>query len=428
MNVIDRRLNPKGKSLGNRQRFLKRAKEQVRKAVSSSSAKRAVSDIESGDKISIPIDGIREPTFRHSQTGGHREHILPGNKEYVEGDTIPRPPSGGGGRGSEGSPDGDGEDDFRFVLSQEEFLDLFLEDLELPDLTKKKVKQAASFSLTRAGYSTTGSPANLNVVRTVRNSLQRRIALRRPSAMELEALAAEIERLEQGGEQADRLAALREELERLERRRQVVPFIDPIDVRYNRFDVVPKPITQAVMFCLMDVSGSMTEHMKDLAKRFFMLLYVFLTRSYKHVDIVFIRHTHRASEVDEQTFFYSRESGGTVVSTALDEMRRVIRERYPVEDWNIYAAQASDGDNVQSDNRRAADMLENMILPMCQYFAYIEVGSDRGHPNLSYESALWMAYRGVSEKVGLPAMRKVSKKADIYPVFRELFSRERTAA
>ena len=79
------------------------------------------------------------------------------------------------------------------------------------------------------------------------------------------------------------------------------------------------------MFCLMDVSGSMTEQMKDLAKRFFMLLHVFLTRRYKHVDIVFIRHTSSAQEVDEDTFFHSRETGGTIVSTALDEMMRVVR-------------------------------------------------------------------------------------------------------
>ena len=102
----------------------------------------------------------------------------------------------------------------------------------------------------------------------------------------------------------------------MRRRWREIPFLDPIDVRFNRFEAVPKPITQAVMFCLMDVSGSMSEEMKDLAKRFFMLLYLFIQRRYRHVEIVFIRHTHHAEEVDEDTFFYSRETGGTVVSTA----------------------------------------------------------------------------------------------------------------
>ena len=83
----------------------------------------------------------------------------------------------------------------------------------------------------------------------------------------------------------------------------MIPYIDPLDVRYRRFEAHPKPVAQAVMFCLMDVSGSMTEHMKDLAKRFYVLLYIFLKRRYKNVDVVFIRHTHQAQEVDEDTFF-----------------------------------------------------------------------------------------------------------------------------
>ena len=129
------------------------------------------------------------------------------------------------------------------------------------------------------------------------------------------------------------------------------------------------------MFCLMDVSGSMTEHMKDLAKRFYMLLYIFLTRRYKHVEIVFIRHTHEAKEVDEETFFHSPETGGTVVSTALDEMRGSSTERYPPADWNIYAAQASDGDNAPNDSEQTRRAAERDDLPACQYFAYLEVGT-----------------------------------------------------
>ena len=105
------------------------------------------------------------------------------------------------------------------------------------------------------------------------------------------------------------------------------------------------------MFCLMDVSGSMTEHMKDLAKRFYMLLYVFLKRRYRHVEIVFIRHTDRAEEVDEETFFHGPASGGTLVSSALQAMHDIVRSRFRPADWNIYAAQASDGDNSYSRRR-----------------------------------------------------------------------------
>lgn len=430
MNIIDRRRNPQGKSLANRQRFLRRAKEQVVKAVRDASSKRGIQDIENGDKITISAGGVREPSFHRAQSGGIRDYVVPGNKEFVEKDTIARPPSGGGGGGNEGSPDGDGDDDFRFVLSREEFLDIFLEDLELPDLVKQRVKQSEAHSLTRAGYSVSGSPSNLNLVRTMRNSLSRRIALHRPKVDELFDLEREIARLEAENGDPTLLEELRERYARQSSRSKRIPFIDPVDVRYNRFETVPKPIAQAVMFCLMDVSGSMTEHMKDLAKRFFMLLYLFLKRRYRSVDIVFIRHTHEAKEVDEQTFFYSTETGGTVVSTALEEMQRIVRERYPDQEWNIYAAQASDGDNMSSDNAKSATLLRDMILPMCQYFAYIEVAAEHsiGLSALGRETELWRTYKMVQAPALPLAMRRVRSRREIYPVFRDLFAKDKVGA
>jgi uncharacterized protein len=356
-----------------------------------------------------------------------RDHVLPGNKQFVKGDKVPRPPSGDGGRGSRGSPDGDGEDGFRFVLSKDEFLDIFLEDLELPDLAKKAVKQTEFPAYARAGYSVTGSPASLSLVRTLRHSLSRRQALRRPSLSELEELEARIAALREAGDDPVSLAALEEKHVKTLARRKRIPFIDPYDLRYKRFEPVPKPIAQAVMFCLMDVSGSMTESMKDLAKRFFMLLHLFLARRYRHVEVVFIRHTHEAQEVDEQTFFYSTETGGTVVSTALEEMKRVIAKRYPVGSWNIYAAQASDGDNTSDDNSRAVTLLDQVLLPLSQYFAYIEVGSE-DKDWTAPDTELWNAYKVLRKPGANLAMRKVRRRTDIFPVFRDLFSRDRQAA
>ena len=187
------------------------------------------------------------------------------------------------------------------------------------------------------------------------------------------------------------------------------------------------------MFCLMDVSGSMSEHMKDLAKRFYMLLYIFLTRRYQHVDIIFIRHTHEAKEVDEQTFFHSPETGGTVVSSALLEMQRIVAERYSPQDWNIYAAQASDGDNSSDDNGACAALLTDVILPLCQYFAYLEVGAEETRAPagfIKHRTALWRTYEPLRDQ-GAIAMRRVTHRREIYPVFRELFRRgglEETAA
>ncbi|HUN41103.1 MAG TPA: YeaH/YhbH family protein [Acetobacteraceae bacterium] len=427
MHIVDRRLNPSGKNLANRQRFMRRAKSLIRKAVHETSASRSIKDADQEGEVSLPAQGVHEPSLHRSASGGIRDHLLPGNKEYIEGDTIPRPQGGSGGGGSEGSPDGEGQDDFRFALSRDEFVDLFLEDLELPDLAKRRVVNAEAVTWHRAGYSVTGSPANLALNRTVRNSLSRRIALRRPKTADIQALRDEIAALASDGEEETRRLELEAELERKLRRTSLIPYIDPIDVRYKRFEAQPKPVAQAVMFCLMDVSGSMTEHMKDLAKRFYVLLYIFLKRRYKNVDVVFIRHTHQAQEVDEDTFFHSPETGGTVVSTALEEMQRVIEERYSPDNWNIYAAQASDGDNTASDNDKTAALLVDVILPVCQYYAYLEVGRDSEHfpPGfIRRDSDLWQTYTAICRSGAPMAMRKVGHRRDIYPVFRELFARK----
>src|SRR5262245_19487581 len=230
-----------------------------------------------------------EPRFRRE--GGTRDMVLPGNKKFVEGDILPRPEQGGGkGRGA---GEGDSEDAFRFVLSRDEFVDLFLDDLELPDLAKRKLAEVESEGIRRAGYSMSGSPANISISRTVSRALARRVALKRPSPEALAALEAELLECSEA-----RRVELLAEIEALKAKIKRIPFIDPIDIRYRRFETVPKPVAQAVMFCLMDVSGSMTEHMKDLAKRFYMLLYVFVTRRYRHVETVFIRHPDLAEERD----------------------------------------------------------------------------------------------------------------------------------
>ncbi|WP_237216464.1 YeaH/YhbH family protein [Falsiroseomonas oryziterrae] len=420
MQIVDRRLNPGGKSLANRQRFLRRAKDMVRDAVRNSAGERSLKDIERGGEVTIPASGVKEPHFRRAG-GGFREHVLPGNKEYLEGDTIPRPPGGGGG-GSEGSPDGEGEDAFRFALTQEEFLDLFLEDLELPELAKKRVVEGDASGVRRAGFATQGSPSNLALGRTMRNALSRRLALRRPKPDEVE----ELEEALRVAEAADPAEAelLRGRIARLKARATRIPYIDPIDVRYRQFEPAPKPIARAVMFCLMDVSGSMTEGMKDLAKRFYLLLHLFLKRRYKHVDVVFIRHTHEAKEVDEETFFRSPETGGTIVSTAFEEMLKVVEARYSPADWNIYVAQASDGDNTTADNERTAQLVMERIVPVCQYFAYLEVGrEDDGGPIgfMPRETELWRTYGRLRIEEPRIAMRKVRHRKDIYPVFRDLF-------
>jgi uncharacterized sporulation protein YeaH/YhbH (DUF444 family) len=419
--IIDRRLAGKNKSIGNRERFLRRHKEQIREAVKRAIDGRGIRDIERGEDIHIPKRDLTEPVFGHGQ-GGVREIVHPGNQDYVRGDRIERPKGGGGGGGGgQASDSGEGEDDFVFSLSREEFMQVFFEDLALPHLIRTQLAEVPEWKSHRAGFSSDGTPNNLHVVRSMRGAIGRRIALgasSRRSLRELEAQLAELQAsLVPGDELIEReIAALEEEIAALRHRVERIPYLDPIDLRYRSRVKVPVPTSKAVMFCLMDVSGSMDEGRKELSKRFFILLYLFLTRHYEKIELVFIRHHTQAQEVDEENFFHARETGGTVVSSALVLMEEVIRARYNPSEWNIYGAQASDGDNWHHDSGRCRELLNDKILPLCRYYAYVQVADE--------EQNLWEEYTQLLEANRHFAMRKATSAAQIYPVFRDLFKKE----
>lgn len=420
-NITDRRLNPSGKNLNNRQRFLERVKKKISSSVSKGLQKRRIED--SGDaEISISTDGIEEPTFVYDADHGVWDHLLPGNHDYNVGDTIPRPPEGGG-RGSKGAPDGEGEDDFRFYISHDEYIDAILDDLSLPDMTKESERHTLSYEYHRAGYTPVGAACNLALEKTMIQGIARRIALKTPKILRISELLDELDALD---DDDDDRRVIEDEIAELRERAVAIPFLDKTDLRYHNTVKHQVPITQAVMMCCMDVSGSMTEHMKDLAKRFYILLYVFLKRMYKNVDVVFIRHTHQAQEVDEDTFFHSPETGGTVVSTAYDEMGRIIKDRYPINEWNIYCAQASDGDNTTSDNDIAEKKLASM-LPWLQYLTYIECGRDGSAMPPGFvrrKSDLWEVMERLNIAfAGKIAMRQITDRGQIIEVFRSFFKR-----
>ncbi|HHI94569.1 MAG TPA: YeaH/YhbH family protein [Gammaproteobacteria bacterium] len=414
--IIDRRINGKHKSAVNRQRFLRRFRQQIKKAVSDAIDSRSITEVDQGEKINIPSKDTHEPVFGHGP-GGRRDAVHPGNREFVSGDRIARPPNSGGGGGSEASDQGEGEDEFAFQLSREEFLEFFFEDLELPDLVKTQLTKITNFKSVRAGYSTTGVPSNIDIVRSLTGALARRIALRAPYSVELKEAQTELFALQNTGEHTTRIEELEEEIRRLEDKIATIPFVDTFDLRYRNRIQKPTPTTQAVMFCLMDVSGSMDEARKEMAKRFFILLYMFLTKTYENIQVVFIRHHTTAKEVNEEDFFYSRETGGTVVSSALELMLKIIKERFPTNDWNIYAAQASDGDNWDGDSPNCSALLNNSIMPLLQYFAYIEI-MPHNH------QSLWRHYESVKTQHRNFDMQSIDSNNEIYPVFRKLFARK----
>lgn len=424
--VIDRRLNGKNKSAVNRERFLRRYRKHIKKAVADAVHKRSITNIEQGEKISIPSRDLKEPIFHHGR-GGRREIVHPGNKEFVAGDRLPKPPSGGGGGSGEGqaSDQGEGMDEFVFQITQDEFLDFLFDDLALPNLARKQLKDTEAFKYVRSGFSTQGTPAKLNIVRSLRGAYGRRLSLggsRRRKLRELEALLAELHAAPDSEDPAfskkDQVRVLEDEIAALKSRVKRIPWIDEIDLRYNQHLKQPQPATSAVMFCLMDVSGSMSQMHKDIAKRFFILLYLFLKKNYQRIEVVFIRHHTSAKEVNEEEFFYSRETGGTIVSSALKLMKQVIEARYSPAEWNIYAAQASDGDNWNDDSPVCGKILSEQILPLVQYYSYVEI-TPQDHQMLWYEYEKLQQAHPESF-----AMQQIANAGDIYPVFRQLFERK----
>ena len=416
INIVDRRKSPKGKSSENRQRLLKRIDGQIKKALPDIVKGTNVKDLtSSNERVKIPVKGIGEPQFTYDKDTGDKEMVHPGNKEYSEGDLIKKPKGGGGGSGQgKGSNDPSvTEDEFTVSISREEFLDYFFADLELPDLVKKHLNSLVDFKQKRAGYSNYGNPSRLNVTRSYKNSMARRMAV----GLFFDKKIKEIEEKLKTETDSIVIDALQKELDKLKKMKLSVSFMEEVDLQYNNFEKVSVPITSAVMFCIMDVSGSMGEQEKDISKRFFMLLYMFLTKQYEKIEMVFVRHHTSAKEVSEDEFFNSKESGGTVVVTALELMAKIIRERYS-DGWNIYAAQASDGDVWDySDASDCYKILDSDILSKVQYMIYIEICRSR-------EGDLWEKYSILKNKHKNFEIGRINGVGDIWKVFQDFFKKK----
>jgi hypothetical protein len=463
--IVDRRGQSRGKELPSRERFMKRLKQRhkqrVKDAVNKKISEGNITDMgKGGTGITVPRRDTREPHIVHGQ-GGVTDRAFPGNKQFQQGDILPKPP-GGSGRGTQGSPDGEGEDDFVWI-SEEEFFNVIFEDLELPNLTKQ-CKDATS-DITRprrAGFTNDGAPNQLDVVRSKKRRMQRLFAAEAPfNRREIELLeekenilkpyvsmadmadaqisekgssewtslkitlrnarerVGELEAAAEGlfsEEDNARLAEIEEEIKGIDEARRKVPkWNESTDLRFRFYEQEPVPINKAVMFCLMDVSASMDQETKDRAKLFYVLLYRFLQRHYDQTDIVFIRHTQDAKEVDEKEFFYGKETGGTRVSSALDLMLKTIKDRYPENEWNIYGAQASDGDNWSDDDPICDDLIRK-VLEKSQAYFYTEI-TERG------PQGLWNTYEAVAEEYNHFYMGRIESRQDIYPVFREFFKK-----
>lgn len=410
--IVDRR-SKGSKNVVNRNRFLDRVREYVQDGLEKRLREGGIEDIDKGMDISVRKRDLAQPEFHHGRGGVH-DIVHPGNREFIRGTKIPKP-KGGSGSGGNGAGDGDGEDDFVFQLTPEEVQQIFFDDMGLPNMRDTSVTEVKGIERARAGFTVDGTALDLR--RSVLNKKMRTRGLRQRMHDQLEQLEEELRRLQAETPDPETEAEIKGLLAHIAKLKRG-PRFDPSDLRYKHYENRPKLIARAVMICMMDVSGSMDEDRKDLAKRFYILLYLFLTSKYEHVELVFIRHTNDAEEVDQQTFFYDAKSGGTTVLSAVTLARKIIDARYPSDDWNIYIAQASDGDAFHGDGDETAAFIRSDLLPLVRYMTYIEVGNDAG--TVSSLMRAYVAAHFPPEQFG---MRSVREKEDVFPALHGLFQK-----
>lgn len=421
----DRRHVAGGRSSGNRQRFIERVKDLVAHDAHSIIGN-DVGTTSSSGKVKVSRDLISEPTFIYAKNGP-RTIIIPGNKEYVRGDLIDLGGDGAGG-GKNGAGQGDGEDDFTINISKEEFLNVFFEDLELPNLEETDDDQMTEDSRENAGFTNSGPAARLSILQTKKKAKGRKLAIKSSLSKKHAKLEEELDILTKSltGDLTPELEALykarieqlKERLTGISRKIDRVPGLEELDLRFRVTKRVPKKLSSAVMFCIMDNSGSMGQDEKRIARKYFTLLYLFILRKYEDCDVVFISHTDKAKEVTEEEFFTTRESGGTIVSTSLKLMSKIMAERY-AKKTNIYVCQISDGDNISTDNQDCFQELANKIIPRCQHFSYLQVGK-YGQSN---NTELWQTYQMIANHVEDFAAAKIVHDDEIYEVFHEIFKK-----
>lgn len=383
MPIYDSREKSRSDYLINRKLFMDRYKENLKHRVNEALGKGKIADSNKDQKKQwIEAEDLEERHIGRARLPSDY-YIVAGNDQYKVGDYvfIENNSEGEGDGGGQGCGNGGtGADDFSFVLTKDEILELYFDDLELPDMVKKSLLKSKNKEWVNTGYSKEGIPPRLSIKKTFEQAIARRIANKR-----------------EDDEETGRKS----------------PFLDEEDMRYIRREYRILPQTHAVMFCLMDVSASMGEHEKYLAKKFYILLHLFLSKFYTDIEVVFIKYHSEPSRVDEEDFFYSQETGGTEVYKALHFLEGEI-DKFDSDKYNMYLAWATDGD-MWSDEASKVERKFLQILEQLQYTAYMQVRKCQDYWTLT---KLLQAVK--TEKVGI-AVAKEDK--DIYPAFVDLFKK-----
>ena len=366
------------RSASDRRRHKQKIEKAIREGIHHIVADESIIGQDGKKKFRIPVRGIKEYKFVHGSNGTKQVGSAPG-KDVKRGQKIGEDQQQGGGKPDRAS-DQKGEEYYDVEITLEELAQYLFAELNLPELQKRQLANIFSDKLKRNGYRPQGILPRLD---------------RKKSAI------ARIKRMKAAGFDKDDA----EEGE-------TFPFHEE-DLTYRHFKMTPKPCTNAVIFFLMDVSGSMTTEKKFLARSFYFLLYHFLRLKYDTIDIVFISHDTEAREVEEKEFFSIATSGGTIASSATGLTLDIIDKRYHPSSWNIYVFQTSDGDNFSSDNQKFLEDVRR-LAELSQLYGYCEIEPER----YSSDDKLY----AILQPVRGPNVRttRIVERNDVWPAFQNL--------
>ena len=437
---VDRRQTGRGKSLNNRNKLLKRVKDSIKNA--------KPEDIDAGgvghaatpqggnvytNPVKVARTALSEPTFHYDSNAGEQEIVLIGNDHWLKGDEFPVGRSEGDGTGNGAGPGEEGEDDFIINISRAEFFNVFFEDCELPDLKETHEKDLPEHVMQRAGFQKTGNSSQLAVPRSYKYSKARRLAITKDSREKIKELEAELEVLMDPNhehaigvkEWALRCQVITEQIYELKAHVASRTVFEDIDLRFRKSERVQVKASEAVLGMLMDVSGSMDEDKKRMARKLFSLQYAFIMRKYPQTDLIFIAHTDEPHEMSEEEFFTTRLSGGTVVSPAWALFHQIIKERYDANQTNIYVSYAGDGDNWDHDNANVIDEIEGKgLLAKLRHCVYIQVGQSIA-ASFSGGYGLWQVMTSLANTHKKMAVIKLADESEVFDAFKNLYGKKR---
>jgi len=384
MSVFKEHKSHADRSASDRRRHREKIDKAIRDGVTDIIADESIIGQSGKKKIKIPVKGIKQYRFLYGSNDKKKVGSSAGN-DVSRGQKIPKKNQGqqqGSGSGKPGNEAG--EEYYEVEITLEELASYLFDSLHLPELEKKQFKKMLTEKMKRHGYRNHGIRPRLDKKESVKKMLKRRNIAKRTKEID------------------DDDFAFRES-----------------DLRYRHIKHKKTPNSSAVIFFVMDISGSMTKTKKYLSRSFFFLLYHFIRSKYDKTEIIFIAHDSNAHEVSEEQFFSRGSSGGTVVSSALEMVESVINKRYHPSAWNIYMFQCSDGDNWASDNEKVKDYIQK-LKEICQFIGYCEVEP-------SAEKIKWMtestSLSDVYKDIHAPNVKqaRITSKTDIWPAFKDFF-------